>query len=163
MVTQSQQHIINSPKMETMTENNYLHTHKAKLLKKPCLFHIEDNNENFEEILVVLHSITSLGRLGVGDLVDGQTNSALGNNIRRAIANLDAHHCMCSVDAQHWEEVHDWVGAPADHCHHLSSLDLAPDLQVCLTVRGFGETNKELVDNVKEEHHRKEPAHPARS
>merc|ERR1711965_61137 len=160
MVTQSQQHIINGPKMETVTENNYLHTHKAKLLKKPCLFQIEDNNENFEEIIVVLHSITSLGRLGVGDLIDGQTYSALGNDIRDAIANLDAHHCVCSVDAQHWEEVHDWVCAPADHRHHLCSLDLAFDHWICLAVGGIRKANEEFVHNVQEEHHGNEPAHP---
>merc|ERR1719420_1997387 len=119
-----------------MTENNYLTYRKGQVAEKAHST-VKIDSESCEEILVVLHSITSLGRLGVRDLVDGQTNSALGNNIRDAIANLDTHHCMCSVDAQHWEEVHDWVCAPADHCHDLCSLDLAFDLWVCLTVRGI--------------------------
>merc|ERR1712046_88228 len=120
-------------KMETMTENNYtLNTNKAKLLKKSCSLHIEDyiiqyDSESCEEIFVVPHSIRrSLGTLGVGDLVNDQTNSTFGNNIRDAIANLDAHHCMSRVEAQHWDKVHDWVCAPADHCPDLCSLDLAP-------------------------------------
>merc|ERR1712070_468118 len=139
-----------------MTESNYHKYIKGELLKKPCSF----NSENCEGILVVLHSITSLGRLGVSDLVDGQANPTLGNDIRDAITNLDAHHCMCGVDAQHWEEVHDWVCAPADHCHHLCSLDLAFDPWVCLAVSGVRKTNEEFVNNVQEEHHGNEPAHP---
>merc|ERR1719313_329582 len=117
-----------------------------------------------DQILVAFSSTekTLFGRLCVCDLVDDQTNATLGNDIRDAIANLDPHHCMSGINAKHWEEVHDWVCAPADHRHHLCGLDLALDHWVCLHVGGFREANKELVDDVQEEHHGDEPAHPAR-
>ena len=87
--------------------------------------------------LLLSNLTTSLLGLRVCDLVDGQTNAALGNDIGGAIANLDTHDSMRSIDAHHGEEVHDWVCTPGDHSHHLCSLNLASNLWVCLTVCGF--------------------------
>jgi len=110
--------------------------------------------------LLLSNLTTSLLGLRVCDLVDGQTNAALGNDIGGAIANLDTHDSMRSIDAHHWEEVHDGVCAPADHCHHLCGLDLGLNDWVSLTVCGFRQANEELIHDVQEEEHGNEPAHP---
>merc|ERR1712048_1188124 len=86
-----------------------------------------------------------LGGLGIGDLVDQESNTALGNDVRGAIANLNGHDRVCCCDAVHWEQVNHWVGAPADHGHNLGGADLAPDCWVSLVVGGSGKTNNELT------------------
>merc|ERR1712014_210904 len=56
-------------------------------------------------------------RLCISDLVDEKSNTTLGDDIRCAVANLDADNCLGSIDAKHWEQVHNWVCAPTDHRH----------------------------------------------
>merc|ERR1719432_344015 len=64
-----------------------------------------------------------LVRLGIGDLVDHEADTALGNDIRDAVADLDGHHSIGCGDSKHREEVHYRVGAPTYHRHHLRKLD----------------------------------------
>merc|ERR1711862_428333 len=145
-----------------MTHTTTSDTREDRMLKSHADFKLLEN----KSVFVVFQSRERhelLFRLCVGDLVDDQTNAALGNDVRDAIANLDSHHSMSGINAKHGEEVHHRVCAPADHCHDLCSLDLALNFWVRLTVRGFRQANKELVDDVQEEHHGDEPAHPARS
>jgi len=100
--------------------------------------------------------------LGVRDLVDHEANTALGDDVGGAVTDLDADDGVGGIDAQHGEEVHDGVGAPRDHGHDLSGLDLAADHWVSLGIGGCGQTDEELVDDVQEKSHGHEPAHPAR-
>ena len=50
-------------------------------------------------------------------------------------------------------KVDDWVSAPADDCHDLGNLDLAPDLSVRLLGCCCCEADQELIVNVAEESH----------
>merc|ERR1719502_2382444 len=101
--------------------------------------------------------------LGVSDLVDHKANTALGDDVGDAVADLDGDNRLGSGDAQHWEQVDNWVGAPRDHSHHLGSGDLAGNSLVLLSSSGGSQADQELVDDVQEEGHGDEPAHPARS
>merc|ERR1711871_1160400 len=103
-----------------------------------------------------------LGRLGIGDLVDDQANTALGDDVRDAVANLDVDNRAAATKANHWEQVDNWVCAPADDSPHLCLLDLALDHWVLLLCCGCSQADEELVDNVQEEAHRDGPADPAR-
>merc|ERR1712023_123189 len=100
-------------------------------------------------------------RLSISDLVDDEANTALGDDVRHAVANLDGHNRLGGIDSEHWEEVHNWVCAPADDGHHLSHLDLALDGWVRLQLSCSGQANQQLVHNVQEEEHGHKPAHPA--
>merc|ERR1711976_629950 len=97
------------------------------------------------------HGLLFDGRLGIGDLVNHEANTALGDDVRHAVANLDGHNGAGRRDSEHWEEVHDWVCAPADDGHHLRNLDVALDHWVLLTCSGCRQANQELIHNVKEE------------
>merc|ERR1711976_462276 len=86
--------------------------------------------------------------LGVSDLVDHRANTTLGDDVRDAVADLDGDNRLGSGDAQHWEQVDNWVGAPRDHSHHLGSGDLAGNSLVLLSGSGGGKADQELVVNV---------------
>ena len=58
-----------------------------------------------------------------------------------------------STKANHWEQVDNWICAPADNSPHLGLLDLALDDWVLLLGCGSSETNQELVHNIEEEAH----------
>merc|ERR1719399_955907 len=103
-----------------------------------------------------------LCRLGVGNLVDDEANTALGDDVRNAVANLDVDNRAASTEANHWEQVDNWVCAPADDGPHLSLLDLALDDWVLLLSCGSSKANQELVHNVEEEAHGDGPANPTR-
>merc|ERR1740117_2294323 len=100
--------------------------------------------------------------LGVRDLVDHNSHTALGDDVGAAVANLNADDGMCGIDAHHGEQVHNGVCAPTDHGPHLSSADLCGDGWVSLSSCGLCKTIEELVHNVQEEDHGNEPAHPTR-
>merc|ERR1711935_722018 len=91
--------------------------------------------------------------LCVCDLVDQNSNATLGDDVRAAIANLNGDNCVRCIDAEHGEQVDNWVCAPADHSHELCGLDLALDDWISLFAGGCGEANEELVHNVQEEQH----------
>merc|ERR1719502_1274417 len=69
---------------------------------------------------------TLLGSLGLSvcDGVDDKANAALGDNVRDAVASLNSHNCMGTAEANHWEDVHDWVSQPAHDCPVLDSREL---------------------------------------
>merc|ERR1711959_568274 len=81
--------------------------------------------------------------LCIGDLIDDQSHTALGDDVRGAVANLNANNCMGSIDAKHGEQVHNRVCAPTDHGPHLGSANLAGNDWVSLTVSGPSETDKQ--------------------
>merc|ERR1719333_1931720 len=103
-----------------------------------------------------------LGRLGIGDLVNDEANTALGDDVGDAVANLDVDDRAASTEANHWEQVDNWVCAPAHNSPHLCLLDLALDDWVLLLGCSSSKANQELVHNVEEEAHRDGPANPAR-
>merc|ERR1719235_2926532 len=92
-----------------------------------------------------------------------RANSTLGDDVRDAVANLDVDNGAASAKANHWEQVHNWVCAPADDSPHLSLLDLGLDNWISLLSCGGSEADQKLVDNIQEEAHGNEPADPARS
>merc|ERR1719201_2905451 len=102
-----------------------------------------------------------LGRLGIGDLVDDQADTTLGDNVGNAIANLDVDNGAASTEANHWEQVDNWVCAPADNSPHLGLLDLALDDWVLPLGCSSSKAHQELVHNIEEEAHRDGPANPA--
>merc|ERR1712039_381758 len=98
--------------------------------------------------------------LGACDLVDHDANTALGDDVRHAVAQLDGDHRGCSIDAQHGEQVHNRVSAPGDDGHDLGRLDLARNHWVALACGCSCQTDKKFVHNVEEEAHGQEPAEP---
>merc|ERR1711978_111536 len=101
-------------------------------------------------------------RLRVRNLVDEQAHATLRDDVRSTVAHLDADHSLRGRDAQHGEEVHYGVGAPADHSHQLGRLDLVLHNPVGLLLSGLAQADQQLLDDVKEEGHGDEPADPAR-
>merc|ERR1719240_1577554 len=101
--------------------------------------------------------------LRVGDLINHDANTALGDDVGDAVANLNANDSMCGIDAEHGEQVHNREGAPTDHGPHLCGADLVGDDWVSLSSCGLCKTVEELVDNVQEEDHGQHPAAPTRS
>merc|ERR1712187_1006948 len=95
-----------------------------------------ENQEKTQDLLVMYSSKTQgiklweeslLLGLRVCDLVDHQSNAALGDDIGNAITNLNGDNGRCGVDAEHRDQVHHWVCAPANHRHHLRRLDFRLD------------------------------------
>merc|ERR1711935_561268 len=83
-----------------------------------------------------------LQRLRIGDLVDQNPNTTLGNDVGCAVANLDSDDGMCRVDAEHGKQVHDRVCAPTDDSHDLGCLDLPLNDWISFTVCGSAETDE---------------------
>merc|ERR1712137_1111906 len=104
------------------------------------------------------HSL--LLRLGIGNLIDNQPDSALGNDVGHTIAQLDANDCPRWIDLEHGEQVHNRVCAPADACHDLCSTNLTGNDWVFLAFGGSCKSDKEFVHDVQEEGHGQKPAHP---
>merc|ERR1712066_697713 len=77
-----------------------------------------------------LHLVVGLQE---SDLVDEEANAALGDDVRNAVADLDGHNRLGTANAEHGEQVHNGVGAPADHGDELAELDHALHLWVILT------------------------------
>merc|ERR1711988_1759473 len=100
-------------------------------------------------------------RLGSCDTIDDKANAALGNDVGDAVAHLDGHNCMGAAEADHWEDVDNWVGQPADHGPILGALNHLLDHWVGLAVCGCSHTDKQLVDNVEEWAKGRSPVKPA--
>merc|ERR1719454_1386327 len=68
---------------------------------------------------------TLLGTLGLGicDGVDHKADTALGDDVGDAVAHLDGHNGMGTGEANHWEDVHNWVSQPAHNCPVLGTCD----------------------------------------
>merc|ERR1719398_66641 len=79
-----------------------------------------------------------------------------------SLAKFDGGDRAAPTEATHWEQVDNWVCAPADNSPHLGLLDLALDDWVLLLGSSSGKANQELVHNIEEEAHRDGPANPAR-
>ena len=103
------------------------------------------------------------GRLGNSDLVNHQTNTALGDDVRDRVTQLDEHHNVGSGDAQHGEDVDDRVGAPRDDSPPLDTLDEVTDGRVGFCVGGVSKSNKKSLDDVQERQHGANPVGPAGS
>merc|ERR1719375_1630248 len=102
-----------------------------------------------------------LGRLGVRDLVDDEAHSTLGDDVGDAVADLDVDDGAASTKANHWEQVDNWVCAPANDGPHLGLLNLGLDDWVLFLGCSSGKADQELVHDVEEEAHGKGPAKPA--
>merc|ERR1711988_905778 len=81
-------------------------------------------------------------RLGVGDLVDQEPDTALRDDIREAVAALDVQHglrprCPLAVEAHKRDDVHDRVGQPADHGPPPGLPEKLPDASVRLLLAGL--------------------------
>jgi hypothetical protein len=100
-------------------------------------------------------------RLGHGDGVDEEADSALGNDVRDGVSDLNEHHRLAARKADHGENVHYRVGAPRDHCRPLCLLDQATDIGVRLRFRRGSEANEQGVHNVEKRKHGEEPVQPA--
>ena len=87
---------------------------------------------------------------GAGDAEDEHANATLGNDVRHAVAHLDPNDGVCSGGAQHGDDVHDGVGAPADDGHELGGADLLANVVVGLLVGGLGQSDDESVHDVDE-------------
>merc|ERR1712232_1407838 len=97
------------------------------LLEK-CLYRLKSLVNEAGRILICLNKCSLqkvlLAGLRIRDLVNHQSNSALGNNVRHTISQLDRYHCLGRREAEHWEQVHNWVCAPTDHSHDLGCANL---------------------------------------
>merc|ERR1719502_866507 len=101
--------------------------------------------------------------LGVGDLVDDQTHTALGDHVGGAVADLDQHHSLGAGHSEHGHQVDHGVGAPGDHGPHAGGVHLGGHGGVGLGVDGVLQANGQGVHNEQEGHHAGEPEHEAGS
>ena len=96
---------------------------------------------------------TLLAGLCIRDLVNHQAYSTLGNYVRHAVAQLNRYHGFACRETEHWEQIHNWVCAPADHGHDLGRANFRSDNWVSFAGRGRRKADKQLVDDVQEESH----------
>ena len=54
---------------------------------------------------------TLLLRFGVGDLVDDQSDTALGDDVGGAVTQLNGDNRMCCLNFEHGEQIHYRIGA----------------------------------------------------
>merc|ERR1719230_1610728 len=73
--------------------------------------------------------------LGVRDFVDQQADTALGDDVGDAVAQLNGDNCCCRFDSEHGEQVHHRISAPTDHRHDLCGFNVASDHRVRLACR----------------------------
>ena len=91
-----------------------------------------------------------LAGFGIRNLVDHQAHTALGNVIGGTISELERHNGLGCREAEHREQVHNWVGASAGHCHHLRLANLGSSYWVRIAGSHSRKTDKELVNDVHE-------------
>merc|ERR1712083_251449 len=136
-----------------------------KYLIEKCLYRLKSLVNEASRVLTCLDKCSLqkvlLAGLRVRDLVNHQANSALGNYIRHAVSQLDRYHCLGRREAEHWEQVHNWVCAPADHSHNLGCANFGCDNWVSFAGGSGRKADKQLVDDVQEESHGGKPAHPS--
>merc|ERR1712060_875328 len=87
-------------------------------------------------------------RLGGCDVVNVQPDTALGDDVRHAVAALDGDDGGGAGEAEHWKHIHDRVGAPADDCDQLTLLDQARDGGVLLSSCGISQADEQSVNDV---------------
>merc|ERR1712193_452820 len=59
-------------------------------------------------------TLLSRFRLSICDAVDDEANTTLRDDIGDAVSHLDGHNCVRTREADHWEDVHNWVCQPAN-------------------------------------------------
>merc|ERR1719491_1324720 len=101
------------------------------------------------------------GGLGHGDLINHETNTTLGNNIRDTVSQLDVDLDRITLNAEHGEDVHDRVGTPRNDCPPLDTLDEITDMWIRFRVGGITESNQQSVHNVHEGDHGTTPIRPS--
>merc|ERR1712054_293765 len=130
------------------SHRSVLHGSSQALLLKTCL----------AGLLIVL----SLG-LGQTDAVHEVANTALGDDVRDGVANLNGDHGGCRETSlaiggalEHWLDVHNGVCAPGEDSCPACPLDsILASLRLCLL--GLLEANEEGVHDVAERKHGEEP------
>merc|ERR1712125_139108 len=90
-------------------------------------------------------------RLGIRNLIDNQSDTALGNNIRHAITHLDAHYRPSWINAKHWKQVYNRIRAPTNASHDLRSTNLSCNDWILLTFGRCCKSNEQLINDVQEE------------
>merc|ERR1712087_325452 len=116
--------------------------------------------DSFQSVLLLELGVAGPG-LGVGDLVDDKADTALGDDVGDAVADLDVDDGLSAGEAHHWEDVDDGVGQPREHRQALGRVEQITDVVILLRLGGLSETVDELVDDVNEEKHRAAPVGPA--
>ena len=61
----------------------------------------------FDILLFPSGQETLLLGFGVGDLVRHNADSALGDDVRSTVSDLNGHHRLCCTDSKHLEKVDD--------------------------------------------------------
>jgi len=111
-------------------------------------------------VLVVHHA------LGETDAVNEIANTALGDDVRCGVTDLDHHHGLSAQAAlaratrEHGQNEDDWVGTPGDDSSPACPLDLILAGLWLSILRGL-EADEESVHDVAEWDHREEPEYPA--
>merc|ERR1712161_70629 len=101
------------------------------------------------------------GSLGHGDLINHETNTTLGNNIRDTVSQLDVDLDRITLNAEHGEDVHDGVGTPRNNGPPLDTLDKITDMWIRFGIGSITKSNEQSVDNVHKRDHGTTPIRPS--
>merc|ERR1712238_206827 len=97
---------------------------------------------------------------GHTDLINHQSNTTLRNDIRDGVSQLDVDLDRITLDAEHGEDVDDWVGTPRNDRPDLNTLDKTTHMRITFTVGGITQSDKESLDDVTERDHGSNPKGP---
>merc|ERR1711865_266408 len=95
--------------------------------------------------------------LGHGDLINHETNTTLGDNIRHTVSQLDVDLDRIPLNAEHGEDVDDGVGTPRNDRPDLNTLDETTHMRITFTVGRITQSDQESLDNVTEGDHGRNP------
>merc|ERR1719272_571889 len=105
-------------------------------------------------------SILERKRLRDGDLVNQQTNTTLGDDIRYRVSQLNTDDGIGTGDSHHREDINDRVRAPSDDSPPLHALNKFTDGRISFRLGGVIESHEESLDNVEERQHSTNPVDP---
>merc|ERR1719424_380894 len=133
---------LRTDKNKTATDSVRAHSHRVTLLRADLTavhMSVEEKCASYCSYCSSLrHSLRDQTfrllncRLGGGDPVDDETNTALRDHIRAAVSHLNRNHSLGPREADHGEDVHHRVRQPADHGDPLRLEDQPPHLLVRL-------------------------------
>merc|ERR1719454_2755373 len=98
---------------------------------QPSETSLADHTVNLVWDCVANHTVP-LRRLGCCDSVNDKAYTTLGDDVRDTISHLDGYNCVGTSEANHWEDVHNWVSQPAHNCPVLCTLNHFLDHRVGL-------------------------------
>merc|ERR1712238_564055 len=97
---------------------------------------------------------------GHTDLINHQSNTTLRDDIRDGVSQLDVNLDRITLDAEHGEDVDDWVGTPRNDRPDLNTLDETTHMSITFTVGGITQSDKESLYDVAEGDHGRNPKGP---